>query len=263
MIWSLHALYNESHVQRSGDDIAFVTITANATQHVKGAWTEIVAAAEYGFDVAMCVVRIKDVAASSANTAMLIDIGIGDAGSEQVWIPNLLAGGDGSTPYWIPLYLPAGTRISARCQALIGGDTAAVNVDLYGCQDAASHPLVFHAAENAGADATDSDGQGLSVNSWSTIAASTVNEATAMIPMFSIGGNLGGDTNVVDIGIGEVASEVVVMKKIKVSTGSSETISDTDPTAFLPMSTKIPAGTRIAGYREGGRDLASAVLLLR
>lgn len=263
MIWTLPALYDDSYVQRSGEDFAFTTITANATQHVKGAWTEMVAADAYDFDVAMCVVRIKDVVVSAANTAMLIDIGIGGSGSEQVWIPDLLAGGDGSTPYWIPLYLPAGTRIAARCQALIGGDTAAVNVDLYGCKDAASHPLVYHAIENCGADSADSDGQGISVGSWTTLDASTTYPATAIVPMFSIGGNLGGDTNTVDVGIGGAGSEVIIMKKIKVSTGASENISDADPTAFLPMSTRIPAGTRIAMTRAGGRDLAGAVLLLR
>jgi hypothetical protein len=263
MIWTLPALYDGAYLQRAGNDISYTTITADATTHVKGAWTEIIPADAYDIDVAVVVVRITNVAVSGSNTAMLVDLGIGASGSEQVWIPDMLAGGGGGTPYWIPLYLPAGTRISARCQAMISADTASVNVDLYLSKTAASHPFVYHGVENCGANPADSDGVGLTVGSWVTLKAATDYDAVAAVPMFAVGGNVAGADNLVDFGIGAASSEQVLIEGVKVTTNSTELISFTSPTGLLPMDFRAPAGTRIAARRGGDRALDGALLLLR
>ncbi|MCS6302369.1 MAG: hypothetical protein H8K07_01685 [Nitrospira sp.] len=102
-------------------------ITANATVHTKGAYAELVAATTYdwyGFWISM-----SGVAVSATRTDMLLDVAIGGAGSEQVILPNLMAGwtmgGSGNILY-IPIYIPRGTRLSARCQAVVSGDQTGV-----------------------------------------------------------------------------------------------------------------------------------------
>jgi len=59
---------------------------------------------------------------SSGNWASIIDVAIGGAGSEVVIIPNLAftpqgdGANHGTTAHWcFPIYIPEGTRISARC----------------------------------------------------------------------------------------------------------------------------------------------------
>lgn len=265
MIWTLPALYTVSYVQRSGGVVSYTTVTADTTSHTKGAWTEIVPAAAYSFDVGMVVVRIQNVSASATNTAMLIDIGVGAASSEQVLLPNILAGGNGSSPYWFPIFVPGGTRISARCQAAVaGGDTASVNVDLYGGPGVASHPLVYYAAENCGADTATSDGVTLTVGSWVQLKSATDYDAVAAVPMFAVGGTVAGANNTINVGIGASSSEQVLIDKVKISTNTSEAVSDATPTGLLPMDFRIPAGTRVAMNRdEGDRSLTGALMLMR
>lgn len=70
----------------------------------------------------------------------LLNLYIGSAGSERLLINNLLAGwtvdnNAGFGPprvYEFPLYLPSGTRISARYQALIASDTCNVSLMIHG-----------------------------------------------------------------------------------------------------------------------------------
>jgi hypothetical protein len=75
---------------------------------------------------------------ASTNTRTLVDIAVGDVGSEQVIIPSLMAGqaqASGSASgspnaYWFPLKIPAGVRISARSQSLALSDTVHVQIQL-------------------------------------------------------------------------------------------------------------------------------------
>jgi hypothetical protein len=111
-------------------------ITASATPHTKGSPTQLIAATAY--DTFGIIIVISDTAVTSANTRTLVDIMTGAGGSEVTLIPNLLASqigasaaaSAGSCAYFFPLYIPAGTRISARSQALAASDTAYVAITL-------------------------------------------------------------------------------------------------------------------------------------
>lgn len=114
-----------------------VIVTASATAHTKGAWSEVIASTS--FDAIGVWIGLNDTGVASAANRALVDIGIGGAGAETVWIPDLDAGNAAlwSAGYWgqvyyFPLYLPVGTRISARCQASTVSDTVGVAVVLLG-----------------------------------------------------------------------------------------------------------------------------------
>lgn len=100
------------------------TVTASATIHTKGAWTELIASTPH--DGAALWLYFTDVYTSGVATDQLCDIGVGAAGAEIVVIPNILIGYAINIKYMFPLTLPAGTRLVARTQALISSDTMRV-----------------------------------------------------------------------------------------------------------------------------------------
>jgi len=118
-------------------------LTASATPHALPASpTEIIASTAY--DACRVVVQIDGPWGSNTNTDALLNIYLGAASSEVLFIPNLLAGwvmpNTSTTPpargYLFPLFIPRGSRISASLRALIASETANVRISLYGGDDA-------------------------------------------------------------------------------------------------------------------------------
>lgn len=88
-------------------------VTASASLHTKGSYTELLAATTKRSTCLMILIR-----SSTAASDFLIDVATGAAGSEVVLIPDLLyASSLTDMNYTFPLRISAGTRISARCQA--------------------------------------------------------------------------------------------------------------------------------------------------
>lgn len=96
-------------------------VTTSGSNNTKGSWVELESSTDYavhGFYI------IVDNTARSANTQrILLDVGIGGAGSEQVLVPNLLFSTgvvvdrvQAGHHVYIPMRIPAGTRVSARTQ---------------------------------------------------------------------------------------------------------------------------------------------------
>jgi hypothetical protein len=112
------------------------TLTASATPHALPASpTQIIAATTY--ETEWIRIWIAETNATATNTDSLLNIYIGGAGSEVLFIDSLLAGwagpvGGSRSPrsYWFPLRIPRGTRISGSLRALIASDTAEVGIEL-------------------------------------------------------------------------------------------------------------------------------------
>lgn len=114
------------------------TVTASSSAHTKGNWSQVLASTTYtSYGIAIGLAAVGT--AASTNSRLLCDIGIGANPNEQVLIPDLIAGQAGgsasasSSPvyYYFPIIIPAGTRISARCQSLISADTVNVSAFLF------------------------------------------------------------------------------------------------------------------------------------
>lgn len=97
------------------------TITASATTHTKGAWTELIAST--AAPVSVVALFLTGLAASGQSTGALLDIGVGGAGSETVVVPDIAIGGANNLSVTMPVFIPAGSRIAARMQAEISSDT--------------------------------------------------------------------------------------------------------------------------------------------
>lgn len=72
---------------------------------------------------------------SQINTEYLVDIGMGASGSESVLVPNIpycnSSAVDGRAVAFLAILIPAGTRISARCQCATGATTITIAVLLF------------------------------------------------------------------------------------------------------------------------------------
>ncbi len=113
------------------------TITASGSTNTKGNWTQLVAS--LGFDAQLIIINAANSAVAATDTSTLLDIGIGASSSESVLIPDLLVGwtpvtdAAGSPRHYIfPLYVPSGSRISARCASARVSNTVAVWITAYG-----------------------------------------------------------------------------------------------------------------------------------
>lgn len=107
-------------------------VTASGSTNTKGSYAEIVSST--AADFRYFVVSIERGSLSSV-ASFLVDIATGAGGSETVLIPNMHYVADGSSnnmtmPVPMPLFLPAGTRIAARCQCSVASKD--VRVALYG-----------------------------------------------------------------------------------------------------------------------------------
>jgi hypothetical protein len=115
---------------------AGTTITANSSIHTKGT-TPTTLIASTAADSYAIQVHIHNSATSNTATSTLLDIMTGAAASEVVLIPNLMAGWALSVAasnewrtYTFPIFIPSGTRLSARSQSLVTSKTCSVGITL-------------------------------------------------------------------------------------------------------------------------------------
>lgn len=225
-------------------------ITASATPNTKGAYAQMVAStARHATGIVIIANRHGD-----ANVDYLIDIAAGGAGSEQVILSNLLStngpGGDAFGGWWyFPLAIPAGTRISARCQSTGASADVRVTAHLVGAQMqiAPLSKVTTYGANTADSGGTSID-PGASANTkgaWTQLTASS-----AALAGFALAFGTQANTTrtrctwLIDIGIGGAGSEQVLLADLLLSTDTSSDNMAPGATPFLPLS--IPAGTRIA-----------------
>jgi hypothetical protein len=115
-IRSLTQIPASSETETIGADLAAgrgTTITAGASANVKGSYVQLeplTSKAAHGL-----IVNVS----YAASVWFIVDVAIGEAGSEVNVVESLfLACVSGTTqPIVIPVEIPAGSRISARCQA--------------------------------------------------------------------------------------------------------------------------------------------------
>jgi len=232
------------------------TVTAGSA-NVKGSWAQLIAST--ASDVCWVIVNIVYPAATALSIA--VDIGIGSAGNEVAIINNIVASNFNvpvAENFSFPLSIPAGTRVSARCQSGTGSDACYVSVTGFDggftqAEGAAGVDSIgFVSASTLGTVITVSATPGVK-GSYSQLTASTPRDYIGYFGSFdpqsggsSILGHWG--SNDMDISIGAGGSEVVIDPDI--SFGNPNGYLSIGPTClpFRPIS--IPAGTRIAARAQ-------------
>lgn len=231
------------------------SVTAGGTAHTKNTtYTTLIAST--AADAYLIEVRFSDVSTVTTDTSMLVDIAIGAAADETVIIPNLVAsgafiatsnGGYGQT-YLFPLYIPAGSRISATAQAAVISDTVLTTVKLWGNP---SSPIW------AGSEVIDygtnlATSQGVAVAAGLSSAEGSFTQITASTTRghsyIAAGIGFAGDTStqssvcLLDVGVG-AATEDPILEDCFFGSTVNEDIRFITP---IGIQCQIPASTRLA-----------------
>lgn len=256
--------------------IELKTVTADVLTHTKGAYTEIVASLPD--DVGFVILRWGGTSTTTFDTSMLLDVAVGGAGSEVVKIPNLPVGFAGSITsttqpavLGLPIAIPSGSRVAARCQAIqVGGDTVSVSMDFYGDfaailgEPASTIDILGVDTATSGCIAVAAHSTANTKGSWVEIEDSTPNAYKALaVGLSGASAAVAAVNGLLDIGVGAVASEVIVIPDVMYSITSGEIVSAVDRGVF-PLENQIAAGSRIAARTQAtvgsNADLEVAVL---
>lgn len=228
-----------------------IIVTGNAVANTKGDYAELIAATDTASDWLLLMLG-----RGSATAEFLIDISTGAAASEVVLISNLQISTGGTinpVPVLIPIYINAGTRISARCQSTTAGGFFSATAHVI----TSKSPQHFgRVATTYGAATADSGGTSidpgavaLTKGSYVQLTASTTSKIEWLVISFGNQANTARTSCgwLVDIATGAGGSEVVKVPNIHIGSHSQ---SDTVDPVCLCLPVSIPAGTRIAVRAE-------------
>lgn len=226
------------------------TVTAAGSANTKGSYAQLIATTPFAATgIMLSVFRM-----SANNGRFLVDIAVGAGGSEVVIVADLSVGGTGSNGLyqnhvWIPLAVPAGVRLSARCQCSTASRTIQVMAHLTGqgmmpgapCQKARHYGADTSATRHTQVD------PGATINTkgaYAQIVASTDMPCSWLFLDF---GSFGGATTdlswLADLAVGAAAAEVVVIPNLSFS---CETAVDGAGAWWYAFPFSIPAGTRVS-----------------
>ena len=230
----------------SGDMTTSANVTANASAHTKGAWTQMVASTAANADVLILNVLS---ALGNTNTAALIDVGIGASGAETVVIPNLAVGGADGNGFWyitLPVKIPAGSRLAARSQSVrTGGVNVGVRAVL---QLSAKYDDAPTSVDVIGTSTGTSEGVAtVTDNTYVELTSSSSQAYSAVVLVPSVTTTSSGNaTPVVDLATGASGSETVVASH-RCLVSSSEFCYWRNPAPLAGYAVgPFPSGTRFA-----------------
>lgn len=257
--WPTHDGQSYRTVGQVAASTLMTTVAASATANTKGSWVQLVASTTD--NSTSLLIQFNP---TTSGGRFLVDIGIGAAASEQVLVPNLhVSNSSGLQAAFLLLVgVPAGTRVSARCQAATGSQSVRIGVTLGGQGALPSSPLARvtdYGTSTAASTGTSVD-PGASTNtkgSWAQLTASTANPIRHLyLSVGDAGGTaLTAGTYLFDVAVGASGSETIILPDLHVRVFSSACVV---PAVFGPFPVDVPAGTRLAVRSQS--TVASQVL---
>lgn len=226
------------------------TVTSDNDPDTKGPWVELVAAT----DCDASLIYIDFPYNEWGGAPFLIDIGAGGSGSEVPIISDLQAyqtGGPGAGhSYKFPLFIPKGTRLSARSQDNFGGQAYIdMSVRLVAGSLLAASPsgkvATYGATTNSHGTTVDPGATANTKGAWVEVAAATefAHQWLTMAVM-NYDGFFASDMRwLVDVGVGASGSEQVIMPNIPLR-GSSQ--SDLPEPLVNELLLSVPKGERLS-----------------
>jgi hypothetical protein len=247
------------------------SVTTGASSGTKGSVAELIAST--AFDAWEIIIAAANYGTSNNASPGCLDILIG-AATEEVLIPDLLMGGcslfggngiTGSTgpKMWkFPLYIPAGSRLSA--QAAGGRTSTAFRVGIWLRGGDGSPP--FRVGRKVTTYGVSSVPNGVTISpsggtfgAWAEITAGTSEDHFALVPSYQPNdSSLNSDANLVQIGIGSATEEAI--GDYLYMLGEAERMGG--PVFYEPTFADIPAGTRLAmrGAYSGSADTVNGAI---
>ena len=196
----------------------------------------------------MIIFSVQSVNVSTADTATLLDIGVGAAGSETVIVPNIAIGGASGTLFRIPVKIASGSRIAARVQGVRASQTASIPVREFQCVNATDAALIPTAVDVLGTNTATSTGTAMSGASgtWVEIVSSTSQPYIAFViaPSTSDTDTASQGDAVYEIGVGAAGSEVR-FGELNFAFGATENFS-VSSSRLNTFGREVPTGSRLA-----------------
>lgn len=226
-------------------------LTASSSTNTKGAYSQLIAST--ALDTDYLLITIGN---ASGSGQLDVDIAVGGSGSEVVILADLgAASGTGPNEiavYAIPFSVPAGTRISARCQSTVASDKALVGMFIAG-GDFQFSPFShcdtygFNSGTSFGTN-VDPGGSANTKGSYSQITASTTRDHFGLMWSLDADGlQLAAAELLVDIAVGAAASEVVILPNIQFEQTAASGVGQLSPvTSGGVIPVQIPSGTRLS-----------------
>lgn len=229
------------------------TVTSGAA-NAKGSWVQVVSSMP---EAATAVnLNISGIGSSNANTAGVVDIGIGPSGSEVVVASNIAVGMALIIEFVVPLAIPAGSRVALRHQNAANARASTIR-----SQFMRNGPISFppSSVDVIGVTSATSRGTALATSGWTTIVASTSQAYQAVVPVFSAGGttSITATTGSSLIAYGASGSEVQVNANFTITT-TSEVITSINGAGWDCGA--CPAGTRISGRKGGNTNIEVCII---
>jgi hypothetical protein len=252
--------YTRPRGQQSDDK----TVTADVSAHTYGAWTELIASLPA--NTSLLQISVRNIAATTVNTASVLSIGVGPSGSEAELFyaavgsaVNLSANVPANLNFVVPVKLTAGTRVAARLQSLVtGGKTASVST--FTCD---SDPLTFTRQpanfDSLGVNLSTSEGTSIAANdAYSEITSSTTSPYRGLVLIPSAASStMGAFNGTMTVAVGALGSELDVGS---VGFQSSATEFLASPiNFFVPFN--IPIGSRISVKQSGNNTQIDASVI--
>lgn len=235
--------------------------TASATANTPGAWVQYLANnAVASTDTIHCIhfQAIGNNQAVGADNSMLLDIGIGAAGSETVIASNIAVGGAANSagigPFFcLPIRIPGATRVALRVRAATGSRVLTVQVIAFTGAPAlrSFSGRLPTTVDTLGTSTATSAGTAMSgaSGSWTQITGATTVDYQALIVLASGPGSITGAPATefrLDLGLGDAGSEQDVAFAYAFYTANGF-IANRFPLSLSSIyGGFVPAGTRIA-----------------
>lgn len=235
--------------------------TASATANTPGAWVQYLANnAVASTDTIHCVhlQAIGNNQAVGADNSMLLDIGIGAAGSETVIASNIAIGGaansNGIGPFfYLPIRIPGATRVALRVRAATGSRVLTVQVIAFTGAPALSSfsYRLPTTVDTLGTNTATSTGTAMSGASgtWTQITEATTVDYQALIVLASGPASITGASQTefrLDLGLGSAGNEQDVAFTYAFYTSNGFIAYRTPLVLSSIYGGFVPAGTRIS-----------------
>lgn len=226
-------------------------VAASATANTKGAYVTLWGSTTTA--IHRLFISLPATFTSAANSSTLLDIAVGAAGSEVVVIPDVAIGfGLSAVVLDFPIYVPSGSRISARTQSSQASKALTIGVG-FGVSSKTMTVVPSTSLTSWGAQPANSRGLGFAPSAtintdgpWYELTADC--GAARKWILFGIQANgqatLQASNALIDVAIGAAGSEVVILSDIRVSTNTSEQVTWTS--YLRSYFVDIPANSRIA-----------------
>lgn len=228
-----------------------VSLTANATPHAVGAYTEVVASLSE--NVSGIYFQLSAATnTSTVDSSTLLDIAIGGAGSETNIVENIPVGYKIllNVLNFIPVSIPKGTRVAMRIRSAQISKNITVRYIFMRAKrfyDAMPSRLISMGANTgvSGGTTLTAPGSLNTKSAWTEITASTTEPFQGVLigVQGAQSGAVPGGNTLIDIGINSAGNEVAIVSDIFAITNASEAVDLLRPPTFTRH---IPAGTRLS-----------------